>query len=248
MQKTNSIIDIKALVALGALGAILGLGSIAGFAQADTVLSLTINAGVLTMYAGDDTDNDDLCTPADDASTIESVACSANERSALLSGLNVSSSRQNSTATIEDILFEDLRGLASATYTVTASMCDLTSGDKVIALGTNPDAVTADSDNDAPTASDAGKLFATLDPSVGSIAVLRPASAVAEYTADNTIYEKGAKTTVVSTATQVTVFNTKAATNVIPGRADIDGVTLKHRVPAFVEAGSYSCEMTFTVI
>lgn len=250
LQKTNQIIDIKAVIALGALGAILGLGSIAGFAQADTTLNLTIRAGVLTMYAGDDSaDNNDLCTPADDSITVESVNCSSTERSATLTALNVLSVRQNTTSTIQDVLFEDLRGLATATYSVTASMCDLTAGiGNVITLGSNPDALADDTDIDALAGADDGKLFATLNPSVGDVEVLRPNSAVDQYAADATLYERGAKTSVISPSTQVTVFNTKAATNVIPARADIDGVTLKHRIPAYVTTGSYTCDMTFTVV
>ena len=248
-QKTNQIIDIKPIVALGALCAILGLGSISGYAQANTALNLTISAGVLTMYAGDDNaNNNDLCTLASDGATVESVACSAAERRATLTPLNVSSVRQITTSTIQDILFEDLRGLATATYSVTASMCNLTDGARVITLGANPDGAVTDTDIDAPLLAANGQLFASLNPSVGVIGVISPAAATAAFTADATLYARGAKTTVTSNATQVTVFNSRAATQMIPGRVNIDGVVLRHRIPAFVTSGTYACNMVFTVV
>lgn len=244
----SNAINTKAIIAFGVLAGVVGFGAIAGHAQAQTTLNLQINAGVLTMYAGDNTDNDDICTPADDGNQVELVTCSAAERTATLSALTVSSVRQNTTTTIHDILFEDLRGLATATYTVDAQMCNLTDGTKTITLGSNPDNLADDTDTDAPTTSgDEGKLFATLDPSAAgtTITVLRPQSAIDQYQGDNTLYSRGSKQTVISTGTQVTVFET--TDSVIPARAELDGATLKHRVPAFVQAGNYSCQMTFTV-
>ncbi|NJL96207.1 hypothetical protein HC864_03720, partial [Candidatus Gracilibacteria bacterium] len=51
---------------------------------------------------------------------------------------------------------------------------------------------------------------------------------------------------VTNTTTQYTLFNTSAA--VEPGRFDIDGSTFGLRVPAFVEAGTYTGTIVQTVI
>ncbi len=232
---------LKPMLTIAGLAAITTSGV---FAQAaDTTVNFNVTAGSLTMYAGDAIGNDDICTPSDDATTVELVPCSVAERSVTLSALSVASTRQVTNTTINDILFEDLRGQATSGYSVAATVSDLTaSGGKTITLGANPDGALTDADTDAPTLTDNGKLFATLNPSVGSIAVLGPTSAV---TGGITNYSAGAKTSVISTTTAVTVFQTTAP--VQAARSNIDGVTFKYRVPAFVQTGAYSGTITYTI-
>jgi len=237
-----------------------------GVGAADTTnVSLDITGGQLTVYAGDDNGttnpaspnaaNHDICTPANiTGSTVvdttvsggsaSSVTCSTNENSLLLTGLTVASSRQSATARLDDVVFEDLRGLATSSYTITATVSDFTAGvGKDITLGQNPDTVTSDADADAPTLTDANKLFAAVNASGGTLTVLRDATAITEGV---TNYTKGSNTTVVSSATPVTLLSTTAA--VRPGRVALDGTTVKLRVPALVQAGSYTGTITQTIV
>ena len=123
------------------------------------------------------------------------------------------------------------------------SILDFTSATSAITLGSNPDALETDGDVDAP-GSNAGEIFATIDPTGAGSSELKD---IAPASADITNFVKGAKTSVTSTATSIDVFNT-ASTPVPAGRYDLDGATFKLRVPAFVEAGSYTGTITFTVI
>ena len=249
------ISKLTKFLGFASLVAITGVASIGVFAADDTNVSLTVTGGQLTIYAGDATNNNDICTPANNtAGTVvdtttsggaaTSVTCDPSESAIALTGLTVASTRQNATATISDILFEDLRGLAAPDYTVTATVSDFSAGvGKTIALGSNPDAVTSDTDADAPTLTNANKLFAAVNPSVGTITILRDATTIANGI---TNYSKGSNTTVVSTATAVTLESTTGG--VRPGRVDLDGTTFKLRVPALVQAGSYTGTITQTIV
>ena len=243
-------------IALVSLVAIATAGTIGVSAQDTTNVSLTVTGGQLTIYAGDAADNNDICTPTNitngdtvdttiSGGTAASVICSTAENSITLTGLTVASSRQNATATVNDILFEDLRGLATSGYTITATVSNFVvpATSKAITLGTNVDAVTSDTDPDAPTAGDANKLFAALNASGGTITVIRDATTIAEGI---TNYQKGANTTVVATTTPVTLLSTTAP--VRPGRVDLDGTTFKLRVPALVQAGAYTGTITQTIV
>jgi hypothetical protein len=250
ISKFTKVLGLVSLVAIS------GVASIGVFAADNTNVSLEVTGGQLTIYAGDATNNNDICTPANNtAGTVvdtttsggsaTSVTCAPSESAISLSGLTVASSRQNATATIYDVLFEDLRGLAAPDYTVTATVSDFSAGaGKTIALGSNPDAVTSDTDSDAPTVlADTNKLFAAVNPSVGTITILRDATTIANGT---TNYSKGSNTTVVSTSSAVTLESTTGG--VRPGRVDLDGTTFKLRVPALVQAGSYTGTITQTII
>ncbi|NJK71096.1 MAG: hypothetical protein HC932_02445 [Thermales bacterium] len=110
-----------------------------------TDTSLTANAGVQTIYAGDATDNDDVCSLSDitNGTTVEGIVCSTAANSLTLPTINIQSVRQNPDATLNDVLVEDLRGNASSNYTVTAEVSDFTTGTATIALGSNPDSASA---------------------------------------------------------------------------------------------------------
>jgi hypothetical protein len=206
----------------------------------NTTVNLNITAGVLTLYAGDAVDNNDICTVADDGNVVETIACNASERTISLTGLTTTNQRQNTSATIEDVLFEDLRGLATTTYTVSASVSDFTDGTKTIALGSNPDGATTDADADAPVNS---SIFAVLDPSIGTVDTIAPA--IAE--ADQTKFTPGSRTVITNTTTTTTILTT-GVNSVLPSRTEIDGTEFKLRVPAYVAAGNYTGTITFTIV
>ncbi len=249
-SKLTKVIGLLSLATIATVSTI-------GVSAADTTnVSLEVTGGQLTIYAGDATDNNDICTPTNitngdtvDTSTsggaAASVVCSSADNSLSLTGLTVASSRQSATANVEDVVFEDLRGLATANYTITATVSDFVvpSTSKAITLGTNADAVTSDTDADAPTLGDANKIFAALNASGGTLSVLRDATTIAEGV---TNYQKGSNTTVVNTTSPVTLLSTTAA--VRPGRVDLDGTTFKLRVPALVQAGSYTGTITQTIV
>ncbi|GAB4149163.1 MAG: hypothetical protein OHK0017_12710 [Patescibacteria group bacterium] len=219
-----------------------------------TSVCLDITAGVMTLYAGDSNTNNDICTPANiEAGEIvdttvfngqnASVACSTAENSIALTSVVVGSQRQNSTAFINDIVFDDLRGLASTNYTVTATVSNFSDGSKSINLGSNPDSSSSDTDIDAPQNSNNGKVFAVLNPSNGEINILRNEAAINEGVAN---YQRGSSTTVISTTTPVTLLSTTEA--VTPARINLSGVIFKLRIPAFAQAGNYKGVITQTVI
>ena len=106
-----------------------------------TGADLQVQGGAQTIYAGDGTDNDDICSPANIASsdTVEGVACDDAANSIALPNLFIKPNRQNPSTVLHDIIVEDLRGFQTANYTVTAEVSDFTSGSDTIALGTNPD-------------------------------------------------------------------------------------------------------------
>jgi hypothetical protein len=253
---TTRLSKITKVIGLVSLLAVSTTASIGALAADTTNVSLTVTGGQLTIYAGDSVKDNDICTPTNitNGDTVDttisggaaaSVVCSTAENSITLTGLTVASSRQNATATIDDILFEDLRGLATTDYTITATASNFTvpSTSKAITLGTNPDAVSSDTDADAPTGAGANKLFVALNPSVGSVTVLRDATTIAEGVAK---YTKGSNTSVIDTTTPVTLLSTSGG--VRPGRVNLNGTTYKLRVPALVQAGAYVGTITQTIV
>ncbi|GAB4144904.1 MAG: hypothetical protein OHK0017_03910 [Patescibacteria group bacterium] len=248
---------LSKVIGLASVTAVALFSSVGALAADDTNVSLSISAGVLTIYAGDSVDNNDICTPTNitNGATVDttvaggsaaSVVCSTAENSITLTGLSVASSRQSTTANIDDIVFEDLRGLATADYTITATVSNFSAGaGKAIDLGTNPDGAASDVDADAPDSqgADANKLFANLNCSGGTVSILRDGTAVSDGIGN---YQKGSSTTVVATSTPVTVLSTTAA--VRPPRAEIDGCSFKLRVPSYVQAGNYTGTITQTIV
>jgi alpha-tubulin suppressor-like RCC1 family protein len=212
--------------------------------NADTTVCLEIQAGVSALYAGDDTDNDDICTPGDDTFTVESIACDVTERSSTLAAKSVLNVRQETNSVVNDIVIEDLRGLQAAQYDVDVNMCNLV-GDQAspenYPLGYQGDLANPDPD---PLVDG---LFARVDADTnGAIEALKPQSTVGLYTGgENTNWSKGADTTVRTTATAIGVYNTTA--DVTPGRYDIDAVDFGFQLPAFIEVGNYTCDVTFTL-
>ena len=251
MTKSSSI---KVLAGLASLVAVAGLSLVSVKAADTTVTTLSITAGALTMYAGDAINNNDLCASGDtatynfmqDGGTTSSVVCSAAERTVALTGISVTSSRQStSPATINDILCEDLTGSEDNTYSVAATIGNLVNqgAGSSITLGSNPDSATVETslDADAPTATDAGKVFATLDPFSGVVASIAPESVRNATSPD---FTSGAKSTVISTATSIGVYSSGADT--AARRFDQDGGTIKYRIPAFADAASYNGSIVFT--
>jgi len=251
MTKSSSI---KVLAGLASVVAVAGFSLVPVAAQDTTVTTLNITAGALTMYAGDAIDNNDLCASGvvtafnfmQDNGTTTNVTCGPDERTVSLTGISVSSSRQSTApATINDILCEDLTGSEDNTYNVSATIGDLVnqgSGSN-ITLGSNPDGSGAEAalDADAPTAADAGKIFATLDPFSGTVAIIAP-EAVRNATAPG--FTSGAKTTVVATNTIIGVYGSGGDTDA--RRFDQDGATIKYRIPAFADAATYNGSIVFT--
>lgn len=251
---------LKILSSVAVLGAAsvfavtgLYLPSVQAQNNADTNASLTVTAGTLNMYAGDATDNNDLCIGTNggasfiqDNGSTTTVTCTTAESAVAFSGLNVNSVRQSTTvATINDILFEDLSGSTNNTYAVAVTIGNLINGTNTgsdILLGSNPDVATVETtaDANAPTGGDAGKLYCVFDPSVGTTKGITPGSA------DLATLTKGVKTTVIATNTSVAVFGSNGA-DIDPGRYDLDGASHYCRVPAYVTTGTYSQALSFTV-
>jgi hypothetical protein len=205
-------------------------------ATANTSVCLEINAGVATLYAGDKNDNDDICTQGDDGFNVDGVNCTIDERSVDLSPATVLNVRQESTALVYDIVLDDLRGLAAAQYTVDVTMCDLV-GDQTVpvtyALGYTGDGNAA--------------LFARSDAdTAGVIEALKPGTTVTAYATEGGNWDKGADTQVTDTATAISVYSTTA--DVTPGRYDIDSVEIGFELPAYIEVGGYTCDITYTLV
>jgi hypothetical protein len=223
-----------------------------------TVVDLCVDGGTLTLYAGDSNKNNDICTTVDitagnvvdttiSGQSATSVTCSTAENSIALTGVTVASKRQFATATIDDIIFEDLRGLVTSNYSVTATVSnfvDPNDNNKRIDLGSNPDSIDNENDPDKPqTQNDENKIFAVLDPSGGSVTPLRSAATIAEGT---TNYVRGSKVTLIDNVTQVTLLSTSAP--VKPGRIALDGVLFKLRIPSLISAGNFQGTIVETVI
>jgi hypothetical protein len=113
-------------------------------AQSTTNASLTVNGGVISIYAGDTFLNNDICSAADiTANTVvEGVTCNTSENSIALPSIGIKSTRQNPYTNLNDIIVDDLRGQATSLYTVTAEYNDFVDAvdvNKKVELGTNPD-------------------------------------------------------------------------------------------------------------
>jgi hypothetical protein len=113
-------------------------------AQSTTNASLTVNGGVISIYAGDTFLNNDICSAADiTANTVvEGVTCNTSENSIALPSIGIKSTRQNPYTNLNDIIVDDLRGQATSLYTVTAEYTDFVDAvtpTKKVELGTNPD-------------------------------------------------------------------------------------------------------------
>jgi hypothetical protein len=257
------MLKFKILSSIAAIGSIsvLALSSITLTTKAqNTTGNLTINAGALTLYPGDATDNNDLCAIGDttaytfvqdDGTNFGSpLTCSSAEQTVSYGTISVTSSRQTVNTTINDILFEDLSGTTLNAYSVAATMGNFINGGsgRNVALGANPDAAADESgvDADAPTSADAGKLYCTLNPQAGGSNVDGITPGAARASLNEAELVKGAKTTVIANATSVNIFST-GGNQVVPGRYDADGVTSKCRIPAYVDAGSYTQQISFTV-
>jgi hypothetical protein len=257
------MLKFKLLSSIAAIGSVsvLALSSITLSTNAqNTTGNLTINAGALTLYPGDTIDNNDLCAIGDVAAYTfvqddgtdfgSALTCSADEQTVSYGTISVSASRQTVNTTINDILFEDLSGTTQNAYSVAATMGNFINGGsgRDVELGENPDTAGDESgiDVDAPIDGDAGKLFCTLNPqAVGSnLDGITPGAARAALNEAELV--KGAKTTVIANATSVNIFST-GGQQVVPGRYDADGVTSKCRIPAYVDAGSYTQQISFTV-
>lgn len=248
----------KILSILACLTAVGSLSIVSVNAQDTTDANLVVTGGSLTMYAGDANDNNDLCAPADtstrdfiqDDGTTTSVTCGTPERSVSLSSISVLSTRQNTTTTINDVLCEDLTGSTDNTYSVSATIGNLINqgAGSDIELGTNPDGATLETaaDTDAPTNTDAGKLYATYTPG-SAIKAIAPESARAGASVADGDFTVGAKTTVTTTGGApgtIGVYSTSSAT--LARRFDSDTNTLKYRIPAFPNASNYVGGVTYT--
>jgi alpha-tubulin suppressor-like RCC1 family protein len=220
----------------------------------NTNVCLEVITGALTIYAGDNTNNNDICTKDNitNGDTIEtnnsnsalsSVVCTGVEDSAVFQSLSVASSRQNTLTYLDDIIYEDLRGVGSASYTITATASNLVSNSTTITLGSNPDNASGDLDPEAPTNANNGKLFMVIDPSAGTLEALRPGSAIAQGTSN---YSVGASTTILDPNTTATLFYTTA--NVISGRTALDHTRIQYRIPAFPVQDTYTSVVVVTVV
>jgi hypothetical protein len=107
------------------------------------------------MYPGDSNQNNDICSNTDIAFTIanpttpviqEGITCSATENSISLGAVETTPIRQHPFTFVNDVIFEDLRGVANSNYTVTAEVSNFVDNANplnTIALGTNPDGASA---------------------------------------------------------------------------------------------------------
>lgn len=267
MTKSSSI---KILAGLASVVAVAGLSLVSVKAADTTVTSLTVGAGALTMYAGDATDNNDLCETGNvstgnlfmqDGGTLSSaITCAPAEQTVTLTGVNVRSSRQSTTpAVVNDILCEDLTGSEDNTYSVTATIGDLDNRDPGnpanpgpgadIVLGSNPDTALQASEEtaepDIATITSGGNLFAIWNPADAEVANIAPETArLANVAGESPSFTSGALTVVDSAIDPVGVYSTAADT--IARRFDQDLSTLKYRIPAFVDAGLYRGSIVFT--
>lgn len=257
MTKSSSI---KILAGLASVVAVAGLSLVSVKAQDTTVTTLNVGAGALTMYAGDATNNNDLCETGnvttgnlfrqDDGTFSAAITCSPAEQTVALTGITVRSSRQSTTpAVVNDILCEDLTGTEDNTYSVSATIGDLDNqgAGSDIVLGANPDTAdqTAETTADADATGLAGKIFATWEPADAEVANIAPETArVLNVAGESPDFTSGAKTIVDLNSDIVGVYSTAADT--VARRFDQDLSTLKYRIPAFVDAGTYRGSVIFT--
>jgi hypothetical protein len=140
---------ISQFISISAAAAVLGTSamSLSAHAQSTTNASLQVNGGVISIFAGDTLLNNDICSAADIAagSVVEGVTCSTSENSIALPSIGIKPSRQNPATLLNDVIVDDLRGVSTSLYTVTAEFADFVDSvdtNKKIQLGTNPDNAT----------------------------------------------------------------------------------------------------------
>ena len=107
-----------------------------------TDTSVQVQGGTQTIYAGDSSDNNDVCSAEDNSANreVEGIDCGSFESSFSLPSIFIRPNRQNPTATLHDVVVEDLRGFGGARYTVTAEVDDfVATNNQRIDLGSNPD-------------------------------------------------------------------------------------------------------------
>jgi hypothetical protein len=126
-----------------------------GSSSAISYSSICITGGAITVYPGDTNANNDICSNLDityttDNPTIpviqEGITCNSTENSIFLGEVETASIRQHPFTSVSDVIFEDLRGVASSNYTVTAEVSNFVDNANplnTIALGTNPDGASA---------------------------------------------------------------------------------------------------------
>jgi hypothetical protein len=117
--------------------------------------SICIASGAITIYPGDSNPNNDICSNINITYTIdnpaspiiqEGVTCNPSENSISLGAVDTKSIRQHPFTFVNDVIFEDLRGVASSSYTVTAEVSnfvDIGNSLNIITLGANPDGALA---------------------------------------------------------------------------------------------------------
>jgi hypothetical protein len=235
--------------------------SFATQAMSTTCGSLTVNAGTFAIYAGDDagtgTPNNDMCVPPDttahdywqDNGTSANITCSAAESAITLAVKSTTTARQTTTATINDIVIENVGTPGATGVKVTAKSGNLVNGASTInnvVLGTDPEKIgataTSDTSTGAPTLTDAGKLFCYYNPQAGTLKGIYP-----QTTKDN-VATKAAKSsagTTISTSTDVSIYTLDATAPA--GIYSLDGLAYSCRLPAFVTPGSYTQTIAFTI-
>jgi hypothetical protein len=237
-------------------------------AQANTTATLTVTPGSLTMYAADATDNNDLCvsgtndtiTVVNDAGGEVSLGCTDAEHAVSFSAISVKATRQTTTTVLHDTLFEDLTGSELNRYTVSVAFGDLIngSGGSNIVLGANPDGAGNEDGAIAYAPSD-GSLFCHFDPTeLNPLAPSDPgydadykaikgiAPAAAGLEANMALFQPASASTVTEAGgTPSDVFGN--ATAALAGRYDIDDVRYECRLPAYLDAGTYTQVLSYTV-
>jgi hypothetical protein len=143
----NMNLRLTQVLSVAAFTAVLGttaLSSLSASAQSTTNASLQVNGGIISIYAGDTLLNNDICSAADILATsiVEGITCNASENSIALPSIGIKPARQNPYTTLNDVIVDDLRGVSTSLYTVTAEFSNFVDSvdiNKKIELGTNPD-------------------------------------------------------------------------------------------------------------
>jgi alpha-tubulin suppressor-like RCC1 family protein len=102
----------------------------------------------------------------------------------------------------------------------------------IIAIGDNLNPATSLPEN---------RVFATLDPSVGTMSKLKPT-----VFGNLTNFSTGPRSLVTAPATQYTLFSTSAPVNT--GRYKLDGTLFGLRTPAYLSSGDYRSVITQTIV
>jgi hypothetical protein len=162
---------ISQVVSTAAVSAIIGstvFSNLSANAQSTTNASLQVLGGAISIYAGDSFLNNDICSAANIAANtiVEGVTCSPTENSVALPSIAIKPNRQNPYTTLNDVIVDDLRGVATSLYTVTAEFSDFVDGSNSIDLGTNPDNASG-IDTGTVTAINIGGTLQTINVSAG---------------------------------------------------------------------------------